>query len=151
MKRWIALGILTQAAAWGAVTCSVSATGVAFGTYNTLSSQNADTLGTITVTCTGTVGDPVNYQIALNQGTGSYTAREMAGGTNTMYYNLYTDASRSVVWGDGTGATTKVMDSYTMTSTTVIKNYTVYGRIPGSQSSLGTASYLETLLVTLTY
>jgi spore coat protein U-like protein len=140
-----------QAAAWGAVTCTVSTSGVAFGTYNAIGNQNADTIGTIAVTCNGNVGDQANYQIALSTGSGSYTARLMPGPSDNMQYNLYKDAARSVVWGDGTGGTSVVTDSYILDSTSVVKYYSVYGRVPAAQNQLNAGSYSDTVVVTLTY
>ena len=76
------------------------------------------------------------------------------GRINTFYiwhlYNLYTNASNSLVWGNGTGGTSVVGDSYTMTAGTVIKNYSVYMRIPRSQSING-GSYSDSIAVTVTY
>ena len=149
--RWMALGAFAAVPALAVTVCEVSATGMAFGAYNAISSQHVDTLGTITVTCTGTVGDPVNLTLTLSAGNGSYTNREMTDGTHNMLYNLYTDGSRSQVWGDGTGGTGTVTDSFTMSSSVEVKNYTVYGRIFGSQNQLVVQSYSDSVAVTLNY
>jgi spore coat protein U-like protein len=131
--------------------CEVSGSGVAFGNYDAISDQHVDILGTITVTCTGTAGDSVSLDLALSAGNGTYSNRQMTDGTHNMLYNLYKDASRSQVWGDGTGGTGTVTDSFTMASTVEVKNYTVYGRIFGSQNQLVVQSYSDSVVVTLNY
>lgn len=134
-----------------AATCTVSTTGLAFGSHDPISGSPTDTLGTISVTCTGTIGENVSYQIALSTGTGSYSNREMSGGVQTMMYNIFTDASRSVVWGDGSGSTGTVADAYTLDSTMVTRDYTVYSRTYSGQYSLTAQSYSDSILVTLSY
>jgi spore coat protein U-like protein len=148
---WIAFGILASCPALAATSCEVSATGLAFGSYDAISDQHVDTLGTITVTCTGTVGDAVNLELTLNAGNGSFANRLMSDGSHTMHYNLYKDGSHSQVWGDGTGGTGTVTDSFTMGSSVEVKNYTVYGRIFASQNHLVVQSYTDSVAVTLYY
>jgi spore coat protein U-like protein len=58
--------------AFGTVVCSVSSTGTAFGGYDTVGANAKDVVGTISVTCTGSIGDAVNYAIALSPGAGSF-------------------------------------------------------------------------------
>lgn len=149
--RWMTLWTFASVPALAVAVCEVSATGVAFGSYNAISSQHVDTLGTVTVTCTGTVGDPVNLTLTMSAGNGTYSNRQMTDGTHDMLYNLYTDGSRSQVWGDGTSGTGTITDSFTMASSVEVKNYTVYGRIFGSQSQLVVESYTDSVAVTLNY
>lgn len=149
--RRMALWALASVPALAVAVCEVSATGVAFGSYDAISDQHVDTLGTITVTCTGTAGDSVSLELAMSAGNGSFSGRHMTDGSRTMLYNLYKDASRSQVWGDGTGGTGTVTDSFTMASTVEVKNYTVYGRIFGSQNQLVVQSYSDSVVVTLNY
>ena len=154
MTRWIlfiAISALSSVPALAAAVCEVSATGVAFGGYDAISDGHVDTLGTITVTCTGTAGDPVTLDLALSAGNGTFSGRHMTDGSHTMLYNLYKDPSRSQVWGDGTGGTGTVTDAFTMGSSTEVKSYTVYGRIFGSQNQLVVQSYTDNVMVTLAY
>jgi spore coat protein U-like protein len=71
----------------------------------------------------------------------------MSQGANLLSYSLYTDAARTNVWGDGTGSTATIGN----TGTGAVQNVTVYGRIPGSQSSAPPGSYADTISVTVTY
>jgi spore coat protein U-like protein len=74
----------------------------------------------------------------------------MFNGGNSMQYNLYTNAARTQVWGDGTGGTAKVSDSQLVVVGTSQYSYTAYGRIPALQN-LGPGTYTDTITVTLNY
>ena len=66
-----------------------------------LSSQ-VDATSTITVNCTKNTA----YQVGLNAGATSgatIAQRLMANGANTMLYNLYTNTTRTNVWGNTSG------------------------------------------------
>lgn len=77
----------------------------------------------------------------------------MASGANHLNYDLYTNSTRTTIWGDGTGSTQVVADSLTVPALfgTSNKDNTVYGRIPGSQSTTRTGSYNDSITVTITY
>jgi spore coat protein U-like protein len=136
-------------------TCTASATSVAFGTYNPFGS-NVDAAGNVHLQCNGilTLGT-VDYSIALNRGThsASFSPRQMASGANLLNYNLYTSASYGTIWGDGTGGTGVIADSLTVPALfgSASVDHTVYGRIPGSQTSTAVGSYSDTITVTVTY
>ena len=135
----LGLGLLGAVPA-GAANCTIGVISVVFGTYNTLSLASVDGAGSVAVTCDVTD----SYTIALSSGQGSMTARKLLNGTNVMYYNLFTDALRSMIWGDGTMGTTLVNGSGTGAT------YTVYGRIPGGQN-LPAGSYNDSITVTLDF
>jgi|KBSSwiStaDraftv2_1062776.scaffolds.fasta_scaffold00578_31 spore coat protein U-like protein len=132
--------------------CSVSATALTFGSYDPSSATARDSTGTITVTCTATVlGISASWDILLSTGSSpSFTPRRMFNGGNSMQYNLYTNAARTQVWGDGTGGTAKVSDSQLVVVGTTQYSYTAYGRIPALQN-LGPGTYTDTITVTLNY
>src|ERR1700733_9255109 len=90
---WIAEVTLAGAAAQaGSVVCTVSTSGVAFGVFNPLAGQSADTNGTIAVTCRGAVSEKASYTITITSGLGSFSARKMLAGGNSLAYNLYRDS-----------------------------------------------------------
>lgn len=134
--------------------CFVSATSVAFGSYNEFAPSPTDSVGNVSVTFHGTAGETVAYTIQLSAGSsGSYTSRRMRpaghhyGGLN---YNLYTTAARTLVWGDGSGGSVTVNDAYTLTGKQVTRNYPVYGRIFARQKArVGT--YSDYIVVTLSF
>lgn len=134
----VALAITAQQG-WAA-TCTVSAQAVSFGSYDVFSNQSLDSTGNIGVTCDVSSA----YTISLSPGGGSYTSRSMASGANNLNYNLYTDATRTIVWGDGTGSTATVNGSGTSGS------HTVYGRIPARQNAY-VGTYSDVITVTLAF
>lgn len=122
------------------VECSVSTTGVSFGNYDVFSNVSLDGAGSVSVSCDA----PAAYSIAISSGNGSYAARWMASGTHQLAYNLYREASRSTIWGDGTGGSTVVTGSDTGAT------HTVYGRIP-SRQNVHAGSYSDSIVVVVTY
>lgn len=132
-------------------TCSVSTSGVSFGAYDVFSPGANDAAGNISVACTGlTESSTAAYDILLSTGGGSYASRLMASGSNPLTYNLYTNSSRSIVWGDGSAGTAVVSDGYGLGLTTVTNHYPIYGRIPAGQNAY-VGNYSDTLVVTVNY
>ncbi len=133
--------------------CSVSATALAFGTYDPFSSSSIDSAGNIEVTCGAIIlGATISYEISLSTGSsGTYINRTLENGSSSIAYNLYTDAGRSQVWGDQTGGTNIVSDGYLLNLLyNRSEDYPVYGRIPGSQN-VPAGSYTDTILVTVIF
>ena len=98
------------------VRCTVSALSVAFGNYAPRGTTPTDSTGNIAVTCSGAVGQMVKYSILISSGAGgSFLPRKMRGRPSTLNYNLYTDAARSTVWGDGNAGTYTLADSIAVT------------------------------------
>lgn len=138
-------------AADAAVSCGVSTTGVAFGSYDPVLGQNRDTSGTISVSCTGNSGDAVSYSLLLSAGDGTFSSRAMAGSAVPLQYNLYSDIARSQVWGDGTAGTIVVSDSYSISTSPAVRSYTVYGSIPSGEAGATAAAYNDSIVITLNY
>ncbi|KAK6024708.1 spore Coat Protein U domain protein [Ostertagia ostertagi] len=138
----------------GLCTCTLGTTNVAFGTYSPLAFGNTDTTGTVKVDCGGVVGLLIPFSIAISAGgSGSYANRQMKSGSNQLAYNLYTDASYTTVWGDGTSSSQLVNAGVTLdlAGLAPTQNFYVYGRIPGRQLSAVPGVYVDTISVTLTY
>lgn len=132
--------------------CTITATGPS-AIYDPLGGVDAVAAGNIQTNCiyVGLGSTTLAYQIALSPGvSNTYNNRTMRFLSNSLTYNFYTNASYSLVWGNGTGGTSVVVDSYTMTAGTVIKNYSVYMRIPRAQS-INAGSYTDSITVTVTY
>ena len=111
-----------------APSCSgISATAMAFGNYNPVNAANVDSAATISYSCP----PPTVPLVTVTTGTGgSYSPRLMKqGATETIGYNLYRNALRTEIWGDGTGGT------FSMTLPTG-NNRTapIYGRVFASQN-----------------
>jgi spore coat protein U-like protein len=95
-------------------------------------------------------GTDVSYSIAISTGgSSSYGARAMAGPGDQLLYNLYTDATYGVVWGDGTGGSMTVDGAFSLPGVTSA-THTAYGRIP-RQQPVAAGAYSDTLGVTITY
>jgi spore coat protein U-like protein len=132
------------------VTCTVSTSGVSFGNYDSTAAANKDSIGYVDVSCSGAPGDVVNYSISLSL-SGTPSNRKLSAGASTLTYNIYTDSTRTLAWGDGTNGTTLITDNYTMVGSSTTRTYTVYGRIFGAQNQATIGSYSEASVVTLTY
>ena len=136
-----------------AASCTVSATTLDFGTQTlTNIGVNIDASSQLTVTCSNSAP----YNIAMNAGAndagGGITARKMligGGGTETIAYQLYRDAARTLVWGfttSGGGA-----DVVTGTGTGAAQSIDVYGRVPAGQNGIKIGTYTDTITVTVNY
>ncbi len=134
--------------------CNVqSVSNVAFGNYSPFSSGDIDVTGEIRVRCISTVGLFASIDLKLSTGaSGSYTPRTMMSGSNTLNYNLYTNSSRTNIWGDGTGGTSIVTNSFTLLALTAFTTSdTVYARLPAGQTSAAVGSYSDTITLTVEY
>ncbi|MBG7617846.1 spore coat protein U domain-containing protein [Herbaspirillum sp. AP02] len=148
---WV-IALLASAPVQAQQICSSASNPVAFGLYDPQSSAHLDNTGNITVTCQATVSLLIGYTVKLSAGSsGAYASRKMLSGANSLNYQVYTDSARTSVWGDGSSSTGFIADGYLLqVLTPVVKSYTVYGRVPGSQNAKA-GSYLDTLTVLITY
>ena len=140
VKLLLVAGLQTISSSLWAATCVVSTSGIAFGGYDPFVNQHVDSVANISVNCDETT----SYSIALSTGSGSYDARAMTSGIHQLLYNLYSDATLTTVWGDGTG------NSSTVSDTQAIGSHNVYGRIPALQDAY-VGVYSDTIVVTLTF
>jgi len=127
-------------------TCTVTAAALDFGaTIPTPINSNVDAASTVTATCSNTTP----YTIALNAGTGTgatFAARKMTSGGNALTYSLFTDAGRTLVWGNGTAGSN--LSNQTGNGAAQVIN--VFGRIPSGQTP-PVGSYNDTITVTVTF
>ena len=144
------LALLATPVAARAQLCTASTTGLSFGTYDPFASGAASITGGVTISCRAVVALGVSYSVQLGAGaSGNFAARSMTNGITPLRYQLYTDAARTVVWGDGTGGTSVVSDGFLLAAlTTVNRTYTAYGLVPARQSvSAGIYADVVTILV----
>lgn len=127
--------------------CSLgTVTTLGFGTYDPLSAIDNDATTSISVTCT--LLTPYNVGLSAGTTSGATVAqRKMQGLTpaNTLNYNLYSNAGRTVIWGNTIGSNT-----VTGTGNGLAQNLTVYGRIANGTAA-NTDTYSDTITVTVTY
>ena len=148
--RWLLAlsGLLFVAPTAGRAACTVTANPLAFGVYPPFSGAATNSTGQVQVRCSG--GFTGIYTIALNSGLnsgGSFASRKMASGANRLSYQLYRDAARTSVWGDGTGGTSIVS---TLCNNNCNDTATVYGSVPALQN-VAPGAYVDTVIVTVTY
>lgn len=125
--------------------CTMSAANMNFGNYDANAATPTDTTSSLSVLCT----NGQSYVVSLDAGStagNTMTARYMTDGSESLAYSLYTDAGRTVIWGDGTSGTGTVSGTGSGTQQAI----TVYGRIPVSQL-VGQGSYSDTITATVTY
>lgn len=127
--------------------CRVETTSVNFGNYNVLSVRPLDSNGRITVVCTSEA--TVSIGIGPSLYSEGFSPRKMRMGTKEEFltYNLYTDSSRTIIWGDSTNDT-KTVNIRTRKHKHVVN--TVYGRIPPLQNAEA-GHYEDALMVTITW
>lgn len=147
--------VLLLMAPWPAAaqTCSVSASPIAFGTYNPQAATPNDSSGNISVTCQAFLSLLLPYEIRLSAGnSGNFGARHMSAAGATLQYNLYSNVSRSTVWGNGSGGFSSVSGSILLSALNIpaTVNRTVYGRVPALQS-VPPGSYGDFITVTVLY
>jgi spore coat protein U-like protein len=137
------------------VNCTASASSIAFGIYNPLSTTPATSTGSLRVVCSGSGSGSINVTVGvtLSAGlSGSFTTRKMFSGANSLNYNIYWSTAYTQVMGDGSGGSFAgsagpftVFAGGTGTATG-----TMYGRVP-AQQDVAPGSYVDTILMTVTY
>jgi len=144
----VGAALLLFSAEAGAFNCGVTTTPVRFTNYDVFSPSPANSTGTINVSCNNPASKPIPVTIAISSGAaGSFNPRQMkaAAGAERLNYYLFTDPSRTVIWGDGTGGTSIVTNLVTKQATWIA---TVFGTVPPRQN-LSAGSYSDTLTVTV--
>lgn len=137
----------------GAV-CTVTALPVAFGVYDPLSAVPNLSTGSVTVVCLPVlISLAESYTVGLSTGSsGNFSARRLTSGANTLQFQLYANAPRSIVWGDGSAGSSTMAGSFTLSLlTSVSATHVVYARMPAQQSSAAAGVYGDTIMVTVTY
>ena len=127
--------------------CRVSVVPLSFGVYLPGDPSPLDVTGEIDVSCRGQAGF---FLATIGSGSGgSFANRQMLSGPYTMRYNLFRDAGRSLVWGDGTGGSV-------LNGRIKLRNgredfvLPVYGRV-FPQQSVGAGTYQDDVLVTIIF
>jgi spore coat protein U-like protein len=150
-----ALGLLATVTAH-ALDCTFSTSGVAFGVYDGTLATPTDSTGRLTLRCTHTGGGAVKagYTIALSTGSsGTFVQRQLRSGNSVLNYNLFNDATRTLVWGDGSRGSVLVAGTLLVNPGNFVTNesvHSIYGRIPPQQSA-DSGVYADQILVTLTF
>jgi spore coat protein U-like protein len=138
-----ALALLTPAPARAQQGCSISSTALAFGAYDPFATTPLDSTSELIYRCP----PGPRLRISLDAGgSGSFAARELRRGADVLRYNLYLDAARTVVWGDGAGGSA-TGPQVTVTGAGGTVTAYVFGRIPAGQDPVP-GTYADTIRVT---
>ncbi|WP_167449285.1 Csu type fimbrial protein [Mesorhizobium hawassense] len=134
--------------------CSISAASGSYGTVDILSGSSVDTTATFSVNCTGTNNKTVRLCVELSPGqTNTAGNRRLASGSDRLVHELYSDSSRTTVWGSWGLATTAyslfpagtTYDLNLGSSGSAGVTMTVYGRVFANQTTSGPGSYSWTM------
>lgn len=121
-------------------------TALTFGVYDP-SRGNLDTTGTVSILCSSSTSGAFTVDISQDS-FGSFSPRRLVSGAYKLDYNVYRDAARTLIWGDGSAGTVRYGPTNPVANVTI--NLTMFGRVPGNQF-VAPADYAGTLTVTLTY
>lgn len=141
-----ALTAVSTSARVAEAACTISATSVAFGTYDVFTTAPRDSTGTVIYRC-----GPRDRRITITISRGSsttFTPRTLVNGTARLQYNLFRDAAFATVWGDGTGGTATYFIVNPPNNRDVV--LTVYARVPAEQD-VPAGAYADSVVVTLEY
>ena len=145
--------------AYAAVTCTVSASAIAFGVYDPLNASPLNSSGSISASCSLTSPDnvTVNYSLALSTGSSSsYATRTLLNGASLLTYNLYVDNAHSQVWGDAVSGGSSAVSGAMSLGHGLGRNgkqtdtYTSYGQLFAGQD-VTPGSYNDTITLTVTW
>jgi len=170
LRHWLPCLLLLIAcvvcAPASAASCSVSSNGLAFGSYDPVSTTTTAGTGFISLTCMPAclllVCEQVNATVSLTTGSsGSFTLHTMKQGGVQLGYNLYTTNGAATVFGNGTGGSGEVtycvpallLPCFNATYTgSPGQPFSVpfYGRIAARQDVISGA-YADQLTVTVTF
>jgi spore coat protein U-like protein len=130
----------TGPAVAGSVNCWGNSSNLEFGTINLLDGGITDTTSTISYGCSADPGTKILLCMSLgpDPATHGYSPRylvlDQSGGSSTMAFDMYTDSSRTIVWGATGGSYDPMAMTLTMppNSYTQTGQVTIYGRIKSS-------------------
>ena len=137
--------------------CSISTTGINFGVYNPLNAAPLDSNGTVTIRCQrrgkdNSTSGYVDLYPDSGSGGSCNSPRILSGGSSSLQYNIYMDASRSTVWcWNGSSGTGWQSFNFSDLTPPVSQTYTAYGRIFGSQTSATPGTYTQTIWARVEY
>jgi spore coat protein U-like protein len=128
-----------------AANCTLSTTSVAFGSYDVFTGAPTDSAGTVTYRCNGNA----DIMVTITTGqSGTFNPRRLAQGAEQLSYNLYRDAARSIIWGDGSSGTQAHTQINVPNNTTI--DVPVYARVPATQD-VTAGSYTDSVTVTINF
>lgn len=126
--------------------CILATTPINLGDIDTTSTAARDQTGSISVTCTNGAGWSAAADAGQTVGATPGT-RRMVNGTDVLDYALYSDATRTILWGDGTAGTTPITD----TGNGIAQDKIIYASVLPGQVAAHAGAYTDQISVTVTY
>ncbi|MHC5717089.1 MAG: Csu type fimbrial protein [Nostoc sp.] len=123
--------------------CTVNVNNINFGSYDVFNNSSTTTTGTITYNDCSSAS---SINIYLSKGNApSYTPRQLKNSNNNdvLNYNLYLDASGTLIWGNET-------NGQYYTSSASSGTVSIYGIIPAKQN-VSVGRYTDTITATINY
>lgn len=137
--------LLLSRSAEAAPSCTISVTGVSFGVYDVFSASPVDSTGTVTYNCRGNA----SVSVTLSAGSSAtFNPRQMSGTGDLLSYNLFLDAARSTIWGDGTGGSVTYTNANPPNNRDIV--VTMYARITAGQD-VSADSYSDTITAIINF
>ncbi|MBL7249291.1 spore coat protein U domain-containing protein [Alloalcanivorax marinus] len=134
------LTALLALAAAPALACSVTSTGLRFGTIDPLAGQAATATASVNVDCPEAGG----YTLTVSPGHGDYAERYLLAGERRLFYNVYADPAHGQVVGDGGGVSVAVSGDGPATT------HTLHGLMPAQPGAVP-GVYTDQLVITVSY
>lgn len=151
--RFLSLGTALSAAlscsSAHAATCSITnLIGVAFGRYDVFARAPVDSTGSLTLLCTGaSASDAIVIELSAGNGA-SFIPRALSHLGSSLAYNLYLDAARTTIWGNGFGGSARHGPIRVVSG--VPWTVPIYGRVPARQN-VPAGAYADTLVATILF
>lgn len=150
-KTFTVTATLTNGCAFGSSLSSPTSNlgTINFGTMTTIAS-NVDTVssagaGSVVVTCTPGATVTIAMDYGIHGGNATRRFMQNTANSDTLGYQLFRDANRTQVWGNGA----LVMSIPSFPSTT--QTYPIYARLYAVTTLPSAGNYTDTVTVTLTY
>ena len=129
--------------------CTISVIGMEFGSYDGNNPAPLDGYSSTTINCRPLPGEGQIREAIITISKGSspqFIPRQMMGPGGTLDYNLYMDATRQTVWGDGSGGTEFLFVNNPQPNRDI--TFTIYGRVDPLQA-VSAGRYQDSLTVTI--
>ena len=129
------------------VNCTVSTSPLNFGSYDPVvanASTALDGTGTVSVACTK--GATATAGLDLGSNASGSTRRMADGSGNFLNYEIYSDSSHTIVWGNSGGSLVALGPAPGKAA----RNVTAYGQVPANQDALP-GNYSDTVTATVTF
>jgi spore coat protein U-like protein len=137
--------LLVSAEDLWAQSCTVDTTPMSFGGLESTPGPAVDSAGSLSINCDAPTSYLISMDAGLN-GAGQFITRRMSHeqGSGFLDYNLFRDASRTLIWGDGTGGSSAVQGN----SMGAMQTVPFYGRVYAGQN-LHPGDYSDVVTVTI--